>query len=98
MSKEKLFALVETEEEVLLLDQVETEATRQIVLFNDNVNTFDFVIETLVKYCEHDPIQAEQCTLLVHFTGKCSVKRGTYEQLKPICSSMLELGLTAEIQ
>lgn len=84
------------EEDLLVLEQ-ETEQ-RDIVLFNDDHNTFDFVIDSLIKYCKHDPIQAEQCTYLVHFTGKCGVKRGSYDELKPICTQLLDLGLTAEIQ
>ena len=56
---------------------------REIILFNDDVNTFDFVIETLILVCEHDPHQAEQCTLIVHLKGKCSVKKGSYSELKP---------------
>ena len=69
----------------------------QIILFNDEVNTFDHVINTLVKVCQHDPLQAEQCALLVHFKGKCSVKSGPYSDLVPQCSALLEAGLSAEI-
>jgi len=69
----------------------------QIILFNDDVNTFDHVINTLVKVCQHDPLQAEQCALLVHFKGKCSVKSGPYSDLVPQCSALLEAGLSAEI-
>lgn len=70
----------------------------EIVLYNDDVNSFDFVIDALIDVCEHDPIQAEQCTMLVHYKGKCAVKTGSYEELKPKCSKLLELGLSAEIQ
>lgn len=84
------------EEEVLVLTE-ETEE-KQIVLFNDEVNTFDFVIESLIKVCGHDPIQAEQCTIIVHFKGKCSVKKGDFEELEPMCTALLDRGLTAEIQ
>ncbi|HPF12132.1 MAG TPA: ATP-dependent Clp protease adaptor ClpS [Flavobacteriaceae bacterium] len=69
----------------------------QIVLYNDDVNTFDHVIETLVNTCEHTPIQAEQCALIVHYKGKCTVKSGSYEDLKPRCSKLLDAGLSAEI-
>lgn len=86
------------EEDVLLLEETETAKENAIILFNDEVNTFDFVIESLIKYCGHDPIQAEQCTFLVHYAGKCDVKRGSYDTLVPICSKLLELGLSAEIQ
>ena len=70
----------------------------RIILYNDDVNTFDFVIESLVDVCGLDPIQAEQCTLLVHFKGKCDVKSGEYDFLEPMCTSLLEKGLNAEIE
>lgn len=86
----------ETEE--ILLEDLAAVDTRKIVLFNDDVNTFDFVIQSLMELCGHDPMQAEQCTLLVHYKGKCDVKEGEYEKLEPICSALLTRGLTAEIQ
>lgn len=63
----------EYEEEVLVLDQ--TDDVYKLVLHNDDVNTFDFVIECLIEICKHTPEQAEQCTLLVHYKGKCTVKQ-----------------------
>jgi ATP-dependent Clp protease adaptor protein ClpS len=69
----------------------------QIVLFNDDVNTFDFVIDALIDVCEHDLIQAEQCALLVHYKGKATVKTGTVEDLKPRASKLLAMGLSAEL-
>lgn len=71
---------------------------KQIVVFNDDVNTFEFVIATLCIVCKHDPIQAEQCALIIHNNGKCSVKTGEYSELEPMCSHLLTAGLTAEIQ
>lgn len=68
-----------------------------IVLFNDDVNTFDHVIDMLIYVCDHTPIQAEQCATLVHYKGKCTVKSGSYEDLEPRCSKLLEAGLSAEI-
>lgn len=70
---------------------------REIVLHNDEVNTFDHVIRCLVKYCGHDMIQAEQCAWIVHHNGKCSVKRGTFMELEPRCTALQECGLSAEI-
>ena len=70
----------------------------EIILFNDDVNTFDHVIDTLIEVCDHEPLQAEQCALLVHYTGKCGVKTGSYKDLEPQCSALLEAGLSAEIQ
>ncbi|KAA5535348.1 MAG: ATP-dependent Clp protease adaptor ClpS [Myroides sp.] len=69
-----------------------------IVLFNDDVNTFDHVIETLVKVCNHEALQAEQCAMLVHYKGKCDVKSGEINDLVPMCSALLDAGLSAEIQ
>lgn len=69
----------------------------EIVLYNDDVNTFDHVIETLMYVCEHTPEQAEQCSIIVHYNGKCTVKTGEYDELKPQCSKLLEAGLSAEI-
>ena len=69
----------------------------EIVLHNDDVNTFDHVIETLIRVCKHDALQAEQCALLVHYKGKCTVKTGTIEELKPQCSALIDAGLSAEI-
>ena len=69
----------------------------EIVLYNDDVNTFDHVIDTLVYACEHTPEQAEQCALLVHYKGKCTVKTGVYDDLEPRCSLLLDAGLSAEI-
>lgn len=69
----------------------------EIILYDDDFNTFDFVIDSLIDVCEHTLIQAEQCTMLVHYKGKCAVKTGEYAALKPKCSKLLALGLTAEI-
>ena len=87
------------QEEILEKVDVQEEQTpfREIILYNDDINTFDFVIDSLIKVCDHSPIQAEQCTFLVHFKGKCSVKSGEYKELEPRCTKLLELGLSAEI-
>ena len=85
------------EEEITRLVTKE-EATKALILYNDDVNTFDFVSESLIKVCKHDAIQAEQCTYLVHYTGKCVVKNGTFKVLKPLCEALLERGLSAKIE
>lgn len=82
--------------EALLLEE-EVVKQSEIVLFNDDVNTFDHVINTLVNVCDHTPEQAEQCSLIVHYNGKCTVKTGEYDELKPRCSKLLQAGLSAEI-
>lgn len=89
---------LDVESDVLLAPDEVSIDQQQIILYNDDFNTFDFVIESLIKVCKHDQIQAEQCTYLVHYKGKCSVKRGTYEELEPMCTALLERGLTAEIE
>ncbi|GGG51459.1 ATP-dependent Clp protease adaptor protein ClpS [Croceivirga lutea] len=88
--------LQEKFQEDLLLEE-ETVDVNEIVLYNDDVNTFDHVINTLISVCEHSPQQAEQCSLIVHYKGKCTVKTGEYNDLKPRCSKLLEAGLSAEI-
>lgn len=81
--------------------QVEVENTaikeNHLVLYNDDVNTFDYVIELLMKVCNHDAIQAEQCAMLVHYKGKCSVKKGSFEVLEPMSAILFDAGLTVEI-
>ena len=74
------------------------EATKALILYNDDVNTFEFVTESLIKVCKHDSLQAEQCTYLVHYAGKCVVKNGTFQKLKPLCEALLERGLSAKIE
>lgn len=69
-----------------------------LIVYNDDVNTFDFVIETLMDVCSHEYIQAVQCAHLIHNTGKCGVKRGAFEELKPKCEALLEKGLSAAIE
>ena len=73
------------------------EDTYQLVVFNDDVNTFDHVIEVLVKYCDHQVIQAEQCAYIVHYNGKCIVKKGDMDTLKPIRVALTDAGLSAKI-
>ncbi len=71
---------------------------KAIILYNDDFNTFDFVIQSLIEVCEHEPVQAEQCTYLVHFKGKCDVMHGTEEQLEKPCRELNRRGLTAKIE
>ncbi|PKB18094.1 ATP-dependent Clp protease adaptor ClpS [Flavobacterium sp. 5] len=78
-------------------EQEVTAMNNEIIVYNDDVNTFDHVIDTLVRVCDHTPIQAEQCSLIVHFNGKCTVKTGEYDKLKIQCTGLLEAGLSAEI-
>lgn len=69
-----------------------------IIIYNDDVNTFDHVIDCLIKYCDHTPEQAEQCSLIIHFKGKCVVMRGSNEDLLPICEALCRKGLSAVVE
>ncbi len=95
-SKIVLMSTKEQISEELLIEE-ETVRQNEIVVFNDDVNTFDHVIETLISVCDHTPEQAEQCSLIVHYKGKCTVKTGEYKDLEPRCTGLLSAGLSAEI-
>lgn len=69
-----------------------------LIVYNDDFNTFEHVIETLIDLCGHTAEQAEQCTFLIHYKGKCDVKRGTAKQLRPLFEALGERGLTAAIE
>jgi ATP-dependent Clp protease adaptor protein ClpS len=71
---------------------------KNLIVYNDDFNTFDHVINSLIKVCGHDSLQAEQCTWIIHFNGKCQVKAGTYEKLEPMCTGLLDRGISAEIE
>ena len=88
-----------TKEKVSEKEIVETDSVHEneIILYNDDVNTFDHVIECLVKICDHSYIQAEQCAFIVHYSGKCGVKTGAFEELILKCNKLLEEGLSAEV-
>lgn len=77
-------------------DQVSEE--KSLILFNDDHNTFDFVIDTLIEVCDHDPVTAEQLTLIVHYKGKCTVRSGDMEELTPMSREMSDRGLTVSIK
>lgn len=69
-----------------------------LVIHNDDFNTFDFVIESLIEVCGHEPMQAEQCTYLIHYSGKCAVRVGSLEKLHPMWAELVQRGLTATIE
>jgi len=71
---------------------------RSLILYNDDVNTFDFVIETLIEVCRHEQEQAEQCAIITHYKGKCGVKTGQYQEIKSMCTEMTIRGLTVSIE
>ena len=69
-----------------------------LIVWNDEVNTFEWVIETLIDVCKHSAEQAEQCAYIIHFQGKYAVKEGDYDKLKPMCNAITERGIGATIE
>lgn len=74
------------------------ENSHSLIVWNDNVNTFEWVIETLIEVCGHDEQQAEQCAMIIHNKGKYAVKHGSYDTLKPMCDAITERGIGATIE
>ncbi len=74
------------------------EKTCQLIVWNDEVNTFEWVIETLVEVCKHSTEQAEQCAYIIHFHGKYAVKDGSFDELKPLCDAITDRGLGATVE
>ena len=88
--------LQELDEETLVLEN--TDETCNLIVWNDDVNTFEWVIETLVEVCNQSEEQAEQCAMLIHTKGKYAVKHGSYDILKPMCDAITERGIGATIE
>lgn len=88
--------IIENEIDKLVKKSLENQ--KNIVLYNDEVNSFDHVIDCLIKYCKHTPIQATQCSMIVHNNGKCEVKKGSFDDLLPVYSALLDNQLKVEIQ
>jgi ATP-dependent Clp protease adaptor protein ClpS len=84
-------------EEDLLLDELLTES-RKLVIYNDDINTFDHVISCLVEICRHDALQAEQCALLIHYKGKAVVKEGEADKIRVMCEGLCDRGLSAVME
>lgn len=80
-----------------VLEDTGSSEWNDLVVFNDDYNTFDHVINTLIEVCNHTSQQAEQCTMIIHNTGKCAVKKGTFEELKPMRQGICDAGISAEI-
>ena len=85
------------EPEVDVMDETVDTEVYNLVVFNDEVNTFEYVIDTLIEVCEHTPEQAEQCTVLIHHKGKCTVKNGGFEELAPLRNEICRRGIAAEV-
>jgi ATP-dependent Clp protease adaptor protein ClpS len=87
-----------TETQEIVLTQEKVIEPYDLIIYNDDVNTFEFVIESLIEICKHNSIQAEQCTWIIHHNGKCAVKRGGVEKLKPMAEAFLNRGISAKIE
>lgn len=87
-----------TETQEIVLTQEKVVEPYDLIIYNDDVNTFEFVIESLIEICKHNSIQAEQCTWIIHHNGKCAVKRGGVEKLKPMAEAFLNRGISAKIE
>lgn len=88
---------LQEDESIEVLDERDLTAIQDLIVYNDDYNTFDHVINTLMKVCKHEKLQAEQCTYIIHFTGKCAVKKGTFKELRPMKEGILDAGINAEI-
>jgi ATP-dependent Clp protease adaptor protein ClpS len=96
MNEERPDTSTNTSEETDVL--VEVDKGCNLIVWNDEVNSFEWVIETLIEVCGHSFEQAEQCSLIIHFRGKYAVKQGSYEDLKPQCDAITERGIGATIE
>lgn len=90
MTREKAKVIVEINEK--------EDLEKRLILFNDEVNSFDFVINSLIEICEHNAMQAENCAMIAHYKGKCSVKNGSFNDLEPFHNALSDRQLTVEIQ
>ncbi|TXH19993.1 MAG: ATP-dependent Clp protease adaptor ClpS [Chitinophagaceae bacterium] len=88
------FTKIDEEVDVL----TETLSSCQLIVWNDDVNTFDWVIKALIDICGHSPEQAEQCSLFIHFKGKYAVKDGNFDDLKPMCEAIIDRGINATVE
>jgi len=96
LKKINMQEIVETELDVLVKTSLND--VKKIILYNDDVNTFENVIDCLIKYCKHNNEQAEQCAMLVHYNGKCDVKNGSFDDLLPIYTALLDNKLKVIIE
>jgi ATP-dependent Clp protease adaptor protein ClpS len=90
--------MVKQKDNPLSIQQDSSMVQRGLILYNDNVNTFDFVIDSLIEVCNHEPEQAEQCAMIAHFKGKCNVKTGDLYEMKPMYDEMTLRGLTVSLE
>lgn len=86
------------ESEEVVIEEIKEARVRDLIIYNDDENTFDFVIECLIDICNHDVIQAEQCTYIIHHKGQCAVKTDSFSNLKPMKDALVDRGLSAVIK
>jgi len=89
---------MKSEEDILVEDLIKDTKQSKIVVYNDDVNSFENVIFCLTNYCKHTLEQAEQCAWIIHSKGKYIVKTGSFEKLLPVCEALVENGLNAKIE
>lgn len=100
----RMAAMAMTKNQILTDSQQDTdtltanESGCSLIVWNDEVNTFEWVIETLIEICGHSPEQAEQCSYFIHYKGKYAVKQGEYDELKPMCDAITERGIGATVE
>ncbi len=95
---ESLFNSIEEIEETTVLDEVHVGDKSELIVYNDDYNTFDWVIKCFMEVCDHTFEQSEQLSLIVHFKGKAVVKTGPFEKLKPMKDALIDRGLSAVIE
>lgn len=88
---------VQHQEQIEVRETTEINDVKDLVVFNDDFNTFEHVIDTLIRVCKHSPEQAEQCTWIIHHRGKCTVKTGSLDELQPMRRAICERGIDAKI-
>ena len=86
------------QEEELVAVEEKVEEQPKVIVYNDDFNTFDWVIQCLVEICRHSNTQAEQLSYIIHFNGKATVKTGSMKELKPIKDALVDRGLSAVIE
>lgn len=89
---------VSVQEQVDVLVETEEQFPFSLVVWNDEVNTFDWIIQSLMEVCGHTEEQAEQCALIIHFNGKYAVKKGEYTDLKPMLEALHDRGISATLE
>jgi len=90
-----LYSHTQTQEQTDVLELLDTKF--QLIVFNDDVNTFEHVIRSLMHICKHDWIQAEQCALIIHTTGKTTVKSGELDAMNTMCAALHDRGISASV-